>query len=135
MTLPVDWAFKPDHLGLDESGRLATGEETLADWALTVAMTAPGGLPEDGSFGAGIFAGLANGSIEPDSFAARLRGHLLEDDRVEEVGLRGETRAGVLSLPVTITPSDPPHNLSGELTPELIEEILVDMGLEEGLEA
>lgn len=135
MTLPVDWLFRPDHLGLDESGRVGTGPETLADWDLTVAMTEPGGLPEDGAFGAGLYGRLANGSITAESFAAQLRGHLLEDDRHEEVSLRGETKAGTLRLPIVVIPADGPYRLSGSLTPDLIEEIIADMELEDGQEA
>lgn len=132
MTLPVDWFFTPNHTGLDEAGRIGTGEQTLADWACTVALTEPGGLPENGSFGAGLTGQLANGLITAESFGAQLRGHLLEDDRIEEVDLKGQTRVGTLSLPIVIIPSDGPHRLSGPLTPELIEDIIGDMGLEDG---
>jgi hypothetical protein len=31
-----------------------------------------------------------------------------------------------------ITPSDGPYQLSGPLTPEMIEDIIADMGLEDG---
>ena len=54
MTLPIDWRFTPNHTEIEESGATGTGEETLADWACTVALTEPGGLPEDKSFGAGL---------------------------------------------------------------------------------
>lgn len=135
MTLPVDWLFTPNHTGLDEAGRIGTGEQTLADFACTVAITEPGGLPEDGSFGAGLKSQLANGTATAESLGAQLRGYLLEDDRVEEVGLNGRTRVGTLELPVVMTPSDGPHRLSGELTTELIEDIIADMGLEDGEEA
>ena len=122
MTLPVDWAFTPNHTGLDETGRIGTGEETLADFACTVAL----------SFGAGLMGLLAKGQASAESFGAQLRGHLLEDDRIEEVGLKGQTRVGKLTLPIVMTPSDGPHRLSGPLTPELIEDIIADMGLEDG---
>jgi hypothetical protein len=132
MTLPVDWLFTPNHTGLSEAGAIGTGEQTLADFACTVALTEPGGLPEDGSFGAGLTGQLVNGTISAESFGAQLRGHLLEDDRIEEVSLAGQTQVGELSLPVVITPSDGPYRLSGTLTPELIEDIIADMGLEDG---
>ena len=132
MTLPVDWLFTPNHTGLDEAGRIGTGEQTLADFGCTVALTTPGGLPEDASFGAYDADGLKNGLLAADGFGARLRGHLLEDDRIEEVSLKGQTRVGAISLPVVMTPSDGPHRLSGELTTALIEEIIEDMGLEDG---
>jgi hypothetical protein len=131
MTLPVDWLFTRNHRGLQESGAVGTGEETLADWACTVALTEPGGLPEDGSFGAGLGGQLANGVSDPASIGAQLRGYLLEDDRVEEASLEGKTEVGTLVLPMAITPSDGPYRLSGPLTPELIEEIIADMGLDE----
>jgi hypothetical protein len=134
VTLPVDWLFTPNHTGLSESGAIGTGEQTLADFACTVALTVPGGLPEDGAFGAHDAEGMKNGTVTAEGFGARLRGHLLEDDRVEEVGLHGQTRVGVISLPVVMTPSDGPHRLSGPLTAELIEEIIADMGLEDGEE-
>ena len=132
MTLPVDWAFTPNHTGLDETGRIGTGEETLADFACTVALTEPGGLPENGSFGAGLMGLLAKGQASAESFGSQLRGHLLEDDRIEEVSLKGQTRVGKLTLPIVMIPSDGPHRLSGPLTPELIEDIIADMGLEDG---
>jgi hypothetical protein len=135
MTLPVDWRFTPNHRGLEESGAVGTGEETLADWACTVALTEPGGLPEDGSFGAGLGSQIANGIHDAESVGAQLRGHLLEDDRVAEVSLEGTTNVGTLSLPMTIIPSNGPYRLSGPLTPELIEEIIADMELEDGEEA
>lgn len=124
--------FTPNHTGLSENGALGTGEQTLADFACTVAITEPGGLPEDGSFGAGLKSQLANGTATAESLGAQLRGYLLEDDRVEEVSLKGQTRVGTITLPLVMTPSDGPHRLSGELTPELIEEIIEDMGLEDG---
>jgi hypothetical protein len=135
MTLPIDWLFTPDHTGLDESGRIGTGEQTLADWDCTVALTEPGGLPEDGSFGAGLMGKLANGLATADNFGAQLRGQLLADDRHEEVSLTGQTKVGTLTLPVVTVPSDGPYRLSGSLTPELIEDIIADMGLEDGEDA
>lgn len=132
MTLPIDWRFRPDHTGLEESGAIGTGEETLADWACTVALTEPGGLPEDGAFGAGLGSQLFGGIADAQSVGAQLRGHLFEDPRVEEVALNGTTEAGKLVLPIAITPADEPYRLSGPLTPELVEEIIADMGLEEG---
>lgn len=135
MTLPCDWLFTPNHRGLSEAGTIGTGEQTLADWACTVALTEPGGLPEDGSFGAGLSSQLVGGISDAASVGAQLRGYLLEDDRVEEVSLEGTTNAGTLSLPISITPSDGPYQLSGLLTEALIEEIIADMQLEDGLEA
>jgi hypothetical protein len=132
MNLPVDWLFTPNHRGLSESGAIGTGEQTLADFAVTVALTEPGGLPEDGSFGAGLSSQIIGGVTDPQSIGARIRGHLLEDDRVEEVSLEGTTSAGTISIPVAITPSDGSYRLSGPLTTELIEEIIADMGLEDG---
>ena len=64
MSLPIDWRFRPDHRGLEESGAMGTGAETLVDWACTVALTEPGGLPEDGSFGAGLSAQLIGGIVD-----------------------------------------------------------------------
>ena len=133
MTLPIDWRFRPDHRGLEESGAMGTGAETLVDWACTVALTEPGGLPEDGSFGAGLSSQLIGGVADPQSIGAQLRGHLLEDSRVEEVALVGSTQAGKLILPITLTPADEPYILAGILTPELIEDIVADMNLEDGL--
>ena len=135
MTLPVDWLFTPSHTGLDEAGRIGTGEQTLADFACTVALTVPGGLPENGSFGAWDGEALAGGTATNESFGARIRGHLLEDDRIEEVGTKGQTHVGTITLPIVMTPSDGPHRLSGSLTLALIEEIIADMGLEDGQEA
>lgn len=135
MTLPIDWRFTPTHTALEESGLLGTGEDTLADWACTVALTEPGGLPEDGSFGAGLSSSLVNGTGDGASVGAQLRGYLLEDDRVEEASVNGTTPVGKLNLPVRITPSDGPYRLSGPLTPEFIEEIITDMELEDGEEA
>ncbi len=132
MTLPIDWTFTPNHTGLSESGAVGTGEETLADYACTVAMTEPGGLPENGSFGAGLFGQLVNGQVTAESFGAQLKGHLLEDDRIEEVSITGQTMVGTVSLPIVMVPSDGPYKLSGPLTPELIEDIIADMGLEDG---
>ncbi len=132
MTLPADWLFTPNHRGLSENGAIGTGEQTLADWACTVALTEQGGLPEDGSFGAGLGAQLVNGVSDAESLGAQLRGLVLEDDRVEEVDLEGTTVVGALTLPISITPSDGPYRLSGPLTTELIEEIIADMELEDG---
>jgi hypothetical protein len=135
MTLPSDWRFNQDHRGLDESGVVGTGDETLADWACTMALTEPGGLPEDGSFGAGLGSRLIGGVSDPQSVGASLRGYLLNDPRVEEVALDGSTLSGTLVLPVVVTPADEPYRLAGPLTAELIEEIIADMGLEDGEEA
>lgn len=132
MTLPIDWKFTPDHRGLEESGAMGTGAETLVDWACTAALTEPGGLPEDGSFGAGLSSQLIGGIVDAQTVGAQLRGHLLEDSRVEEVGLDGTTEAGRLVLPIKLTPADEPYILAGPLTPELIEDIIADMGLEDG---
>lgn len=125
--LPGDWRFDPEHTQLDEGGAIGTGEETLADWACTVALTTPGGLPEDPSVGAGLGVQIRGGIADPQALAAQLRGYLLEDSRVEEVGLTGTTAAGVLVLPVGITPADAPYRLAGELTPALVEEIITDI--------
>lgn len=133
MTLPIDWRFRPNHRGLEESGAMGTGAETLVDWACTVALTEPGGLPEDGSFGAGLSSQLIGGIVDAQSIGAQLRGHLLEDSRVEEVSLVGSTQAGKLILPITLTSADEPYILAGILTTELIEDIIADMNLEDGL--
>lgn len=134
MTLPVDWRFTPNHDGLDEGGAMGTGEDTLADWACTVALTTPGGLPEDGSFGAGVGSELASG-VDAQGLGAKLRGFILDDSRVEEVSLDGTTQAGTLVLPARITPADGPYQLAGELTAQMVEDIIADMGLEDGEEA
>jgi hypothetical protein len=130
MTLPRDWLFKPDHNGLDESGAIGTGEQTLADWACTVAVTVPGDLLEDGSFGADLGAVVRGPINEPSSVGAMLRGQILEDDRVAEVDVNATTTSGSITIPVGIVASDGPHQLSGPLTSDLIEEIIADMALE-----
>ena len=135
MTLPSDWLFNANHTGLDPSGRIGTGEETLADYVATVAVTEPGGLPENTSFGAGLLGQLKNGAVSAETIGGQLRGVLLEDSRILEVDLTGQTKVGALSLPVVITPSDGPYKLAGPLTPALIEEIIIDLGLEDGEEA
>ena len=135
MSLPVDWQFNANHTGLDPSGRIGTGEDTLADYVATVAITEPGGLPENTSFGAGLLGQLKNGAVSAETIGGQLRGLLLNDDRILEVSLGGQTQVGVLSIPVVITPSDGPHKLSGPLTLALIEEIITDLGLEDGQEA
>ncbi len=132
MTLPIDWRFRPDHAGLEESGAVGTGGETLADWACTVALTEPGGLPEDGAFGAGLGSQLVGGVPDPQSIGAQLRGHVLEDPRVEEAALDGTTDVGRLVLPIRITPADEPYRLAGPLDEQMIEDIIADMGLEDG---
>jgi hypothetical protein len=133
MTLPRDWRFTPDHTGLDEGGAIGTGEETLADYACTVALTTPGGLPEDPGFGAGLATQIVGGVADPKSLGAQLRSYLLEDPRVAEVSLEGRTESGRLVLPVGITPAEGPYRLAGPLTPELIDEIVSDIeGDEEG---
>ncbi len=132
MNLPIDWKFNKTHTGLEESGAVGTGEETLADFVVTVAITEQGGLPENPSFGAGLMSQIVGGLPDETSVGAQLRGYLLEDDRVEEVSLEGTTRVGALSLPISVTPSDGPYRLSGPLTSALIEEIIADMGLEDG---
>ena len=132
MTLPVDWLFTPNHTGLSEAGAIGTGEQTLADFACTVALTTPGGLRQKGSFGAWDGEALAGGTFTSESFGARIRGHLLEDDRIEEVDTTAQTVVGTITLPIVITPSDGPYRLSGPLTLELIEDIIADMELEDG---
>jgi hypothetical protein len=131
MTLPIDWRFLPDHTALDESGTLGTGEETLVDWACTVALTPQGDLLEDGSFGADLGMVLRGPITDASSVGAGLRGFLLEDDRIEEVDVTTTTKAGSITLPVAMVAADGPYRLSGPLTPELIEEIIADMGMEE----
>ena len=92
-------------------------------------------MPENTSFGAGLPGQLKNGAVSAETIGGQLRGLLLNDDRILEVSLGGQTQVGVLSLPVVITPSDGPHKLSGPLTLALIEEIITDLGLEDGQEA
>lgn len=128
--LPVDWRFLPDHTGLDESGALGDGNATLVDWACTAALTEPGGLPEDGSFGAALNERIRDGVQDEQAIAAVLRGHLLEDDRVEEVDLTARTEAGTLKLPVGVVASSGPYRLSGPLDTAMAEAIIADMGLE-----
>lgn len=130
MTLPRDWRFKPDHSGLDESGAIGTGEETLADFAVTVAVTVPGDLLENGSFGGDLGAVVRGPISDPASVGAMLRGQILEDDRVAEVDINATTTSGSITIPAGIIASDGPYKLAGRLTPVLIEDIIADMALE-----
>jgi hypothetical protein len=128
MTLPIDWRFNPEHTGLDESGALNTGEGTLLDWAATLALTAAGELPEDGSWGAGLGETL-RGSEGADAVALgeQLRGLLYTDDRVADASTEGTSEVGLIRLPVRIEAADGPYRLTGRLTPSLIEDIIVDI--------
>jgi hypothetical protein len=128
MALPRDWAFNAEHTDLDAGGRLNTGEGTLLDWAATVALTSPGQLPSDPSFGAGLSDALGNPASAREA-GERLRGFLCQDDRVEDVSTQGTTEAGKLTLPVQITAADGSYRLSGPLTVDLIEAIIEDRGL------
>lgn len=130
MALPVDWRFLPNHSELDESGIVGDGLTTLVDWACTAALTEPGGLPEDGSFGAGLNERIRGGVTDSNAIASALRGHLLLDDRIEEVDLTVTLEAGELVLPLGLIPADGPYRLSGPLTTQMIEDIIADMDLE-----
>lgn len=127
MNLPVDWRFNDTHTALDDGGAIATGERTLLDFAATVAITDPGECPEDAAFGAGLATSFEAPVDDPRALGEQLRGFLLEDERIEEVATDVTTAVGIIELPVAIAPADGPFRLTGALTPELIEEIIVDM--------
>lgn len=124
MALPVDWAFDEAHTDLVETGRLATGTRTLADWAATVAVTSPTGLPEDLAFGAGLANRLQRGISPGQDVGEQLRASLYEDDRVADVDVRGTTEAGELVLPIRLEASEDAGRWAGPLTPDLIEQII-----------
>lgn len=127
MTLPIDWRFNDTHTGLDDGGAIATGKRTLLDWVATVALTDPGECPEDAGFGAGLSSTFEAPIDDPRALGERLRGFVLEDERVEEVATDATSEAGAIELPVSITPADGTFQLTGLLTAALIEDIIVDM--------
>jgi hypothetical protein len=128
MTLPVDWRFNPEHTGLDEAGALGTGEGTLLDWAATLALTAPGELPEDGSWGAGLGEAIRSSEgADAVALGEQLRGLLYTDDRIADASTEGTSEAGAIRLPVRIEAADGPYRLAGRLTPSLIEDIIADI--------
>lgn len=128
--LPIDWRFRKDHAGLEESGAIGTGFETLIDFGCTVILTETNGLPEDGSFGAGLGDRIRGGITDGAALGSAIRGMMLEDDRIEELDLTVETTAGLLKLPFGIIASDGPYRIAGPLTSQMIEDIIADMGLE-----
>lgn len=128
MTLPIDWRFNPEHTGLDEAGALATGEMTLLDWAATLALTAPGELPEDASWGAGLGESLRGSEgVDAVALGEQLRGLLYTDERVADASTDGTSEVGLVRLPVRIEAADGPYRLAGRLTPSLIEDIIADI--------
>lgn len=133
MPLPIDWRFNAEHTDLDEAGALNDGPGTLLDWACTSALTTPGQLPEDPSWGAGLGDQLGKPLAPAREIGERLRGRLLEDDRVRDVVTDVSTEAGALTLPVRIEAADGNPRLSGPLTFDLIEEIIADLGEEADL--
>lgn len=130
MALSVDWSLSADCTELDESGRIGTGEKTLADWAVIVALTPQGDLLEDASFGANLSDELEAPNADPATVGAKLRGFIADDSRVEDVAIEGQTVNGTVTLPVTITPADEPDEFSGPLDAEMIERVITDWELE-----
>jgi hypothetical protein len=127
MVLGADWAFNDAHTDLDETARLATGPRTLADWAATVAVTTPTGLPEDPTFGAGLGTVIRAGLRPGQDVGEQLRGAIYADERVADVDVRGTTEAGELVLPIRIEASTETGRWTGNLTPELIEQIIAEI--------
>lgn len=130
MTLPVEWRFTRDHSELDESGALNTGEGTLADWACTVALTPTGDLLEDVLFGAGLASEIEGPNPDGAAIGAKLRGYLLDDARVEDVAVDGQTKVGTIELPVCLIPADDGGEFDGPLNAEMVEKIIADWELE-----
>lgn len=93
-----DWALTPDGTDLDETGAIATEEQSYLDRMFVIGISPRGSFPEDKEIGAGLSEVIGSGFSDPNSLATEWLHQIEQDEQTNTASVVGRVVNGELIL-------------------------------------